>query len=356
MLTFNRIRNETGSDRGMKWFSILLLVGIAMAAGAGASAFFSTRHFKRFEAVAEISINSEVLSSAGMAQLRRIDPRQGTELLDVTQFLLSRTAAEYAATKVTGYSAENIQETISVRPTPGSSVLQLRAIAQTEHDAKTIGAAILESSKQAEQQARRDKMKALLGSLKKQKSASYGRLEYLSLGVESGVRIAETQKRMHDLSINLVALTARYANNYPKVINLRREQDRLKEIVSEQQKEQRQILQNLRTEEAEKIVVGERPPQRESKPNVEPEADLEKLLTERDSERSNFEQLSRRFMEIQIYSETFEPGFSVISLPSISKSALIKKTALAAVVGAIAGFLLISPMVVLLSRHKSRTS
>lgn len=147
----------------------------AIFSGLGMLAFLALPPIS--QSVAEIAIRSENLSLDGLARLRAIDPRRGVELQDTLQFLQSVSAAEYASTKLEGYSTAEIVEATSTKIDERSGLVTISVNARSSEDALVILRAILARARELEKERRKSQVDELARVVKSKLTATEAELK-----------------------------------------------------------------------------------------------------------------------------------------------------------------------------------
>lgn len=171
---------------------------------------------KQYASVAELAVDAEALSSAGLARFERLSIADGVEVETLAQLLKSSRLCAAAAAQLGGVTGREIEESIKVLSEQGSPIVKLKVTADAPAQARAVGRALVEQAvkvdgerKQQRSREAIEAVKAQLADAGKQLDALNGEIQKLTSG--RAVALTHDPERQHRAALELAQLTQRLA-------------------------------------------------------------------------------------------------------------------------------------------------
>lgn len=200
----------------MKWFrlSLILLFWLALGAGGGYAGFKFMRN--KYVSEGEVALNSETLSSAGLAQFARTSLMGSVDRELAGQLFDSISVREHAARVVGGLSPKDVRDNLSVKSRDDSPVISIKVAADTPERAAALAAALIDKAIEvdAEKRARMARaavtaLEARLGEVEKELATVNEQIRKYNL--EKGVMLSNEAERQQTVALTIADCEQRLA-------------------------------------------------------------------------------------------------------------------------------------------------
>ena len=214
---------------------------------------------KQYVSVAEVAVDSEALSSSGLARFERLSIADGVEVETLVQLLKSSRVTRLVAEKLGAKSRKEIESSLKVVNDPGSVVVKLRATAGSPEKAQTIAKEIVDESVKIDAAKKQQRTAEAIEAVQTQltdveKQLTSLNVEIQKITADRGSALSSDQERQQRAAMELAQLEQRLANLNVEGATLENRVKRLDEVIAALPSG-KALPPGFETEEAEKSLA-----------------------------------------------------------------------------------------------------
>jgi polysaccharide biosynthesis transport protein len=200
----------------MKLKRAILIVGawIGLSLVAGLIVYFFIE--KRYTSLCEVALDTEALSSEGLAKFDKVNLADSVEVELVQELLKNPDVTGYAATKLGRYTQKEVESNLKIKNKEGSPVVVFKIGGKSPADAVALAKALVEKSIEMEVKRKEHRMKEAVASaaqrlkdVERDVDALNGRI--LDYNTEKGVTLSSSTERQQMAVQQLVEYELRLA-------------------------------------------------------------------------------------------------------------------------------------------------
>jgi uncharacterized protein involved in exopolysaccharide biosynthesis len=200
----------------MKWFRFffILLFWLALGAAGGFVGFKLMPN--KYVSEGEVALNSETLSTAGLAQFTRTSLMGSVDRELASQLFDSITVREHAAKVVGGLSPKDVRDSLSVKSRDDSPVISIKVAASTPERAAALATALIEKAIEVDADKRAQMARTAVGAVRTrlaevEKELALVNGEILKYSLDKGVMLSNEAERQQTVALTIADCEQRLA-------------------------------------------------------------------------------------------------------------------------------------------------
>lgn len=221
----------------MKWIIHLLILSFWSLLGAGAGWMAYQKLPNKFQSEGEVALNSESLSSSGLAQFARTTLSSSVERELASQLFDSSEVRQHAAKKVGGITPMQVRESVSIKSTDNSPIIKIKASADSPQRAVDIIDAMIEKAVEIDAQKRAKLASEALDAVQKRLAEVGSELAEVlekirAHTISKGVMLSNEAERQQTLAMTLADNEARLSTLLTEQASLKNRLNQSRAVVS----------------------------------------------------------------------------------------------------------------------------
>lgn len=200
----------------MKWFRLALILLLWLALGA-VGGYFGFKYIpNKYVSEGEVALNSETLSSEGLAKFTRTSLMASVDRELASQLFDSISVREYAAKTVGNMTAKEVRDNLSVKSRDDSPVISIKVAANTAERAAALAIALIDKAIEVDADKRAQMARVAINAVQTRLSEVEKQLTEVNENIrkynlDKGVMLSNEAERQQTVALTIADCEQRLA-------------------------------------------------------------------------------------------------------------------------------------------------